>query len=356
MKSIVKGTNPMKKSRVTQYDIADSLNISQATVARVINDSPLVTDETRKRVLDKIAEMNYVPNIQARNLAKRSNAKIRISIVIPAFPEYFWGRVCDGLLAGIGEVEDVGLVYELVRIEPHQTEKLLFYLDDLLKNGSCDYLILMPVNEPDVAEKLNHLKNRGMGIIFINDDIKEVDSLFYVGPDNERSGRMAGELMGKFLRGTGNVIVVATAERQTEIADRIKGFAEVLKSDFQGIRVRSFFYDRSKEDSYTFSKNLLAQQTLIDGVYSADGYIREVGQAIDHSEKKGLVFVGHEYYSRMDELIDKKVISASINQDPYQQGFYCIKILYDRVLKKIPYENNHFYIDFKIIMKYTRNS
>ncbi len=346
----------MKKSRITQYDVASSLNISQATIARVINDSPLVTDETKKRVLDKIAELNYIPNIQARNLAKRSNSKIRVNIVIPAFPECFWGQVCDALMAGLSEIEDVGLVYELDRIESHDTQRMLVYLDDLSKNGPCDYLILVPINDSRVVEKLNTLKSQGTKLVFINDDIKEVEKLFYVGPDNERSGRLAGEFMGKFLRGRGNVLVVATAEKQAEIADRINGFTEVLKSDFPVIRARNFFYDISREDPYLFSKRLLSVQTGIDGIYNPDGYIQEVGRAIDESQQKELVFIGHEYYSDMDELIDKKVISASINQDPCQQGYSCIKILYNYIVKSIPYECNHFYIDFKIIMKHTRNS
>jgi LacI family transcriptional regulator, galactose operon repressor len=39
------------------------------TVSRVVNNEPLVADETRHQVLRVIAEMGYVPHLQAQRLA-----------------------------------------------------------------------------------------------------------------------------------------------------------------------------------------------------------------------------------------------------------------------------------------------
>ena len=49
-------------------DVAREANVSIATVSRVINDIPLVNDETKARVLDAIKRTGYKPNAIARSL------------------------------------------------------------------------------------------------------------------------------------------------------------------------------------------------------------------------------------------------------------------------------------------------
>jgi len=56
---------------LTINDIARLADVSKKTVSRVINKSPLVTEETRARVEAVIREHGYEPNPQARGLALR---------------------------------------------------------------------------------------------------------------------------------------------------------------------------------------------------------------------------------------------------------------------------------------------
>jgi DNA-binding LacI/PurR family transcriptional regulator len=55
--------------RSTLDDVAAHCGVSYQTVSRVVNDSPLVTEKTRARVLQAIAELDYRPNLVARRLA-----------------------------------------------------------------------------------------------------------------------------------------------------------------------------------------------------------------------------------------------------------------------------------------------
>ncbi len=55
--------------RLTLRDIAKKAGVSYQTVSRVINNHPYVAEETRQRVLDLIAELDYRPNKAARSLA-----------------------------------------------------------------------------------------------------------------------------------------------------------------------------------------------------------------------------------------------------------------------------------------------
>ena len=62
-----------RTGKPTINDVARLSGVSKKTVSRVINRSPLLNDETRKRVLEVIEELGYVPNPQARALALRTN-------------------------------------------------------------------------------------------------------------------------------------------------------------------------------------------------------------------------------------------------------------------------------------------
>ena len=62
-----------RNSQPTINDVARVAGVSKKTVSRVINRSPLLSDDMRKRVEDVIAELGYIPNPQARALALRRN-------------------------------------------------------------------------------------------------------------------------------------------------------------------------------------------------------------------------------------------------------------------------------------------
>ena len=54
------------------YDIAKLSGVSIATVSRVINNSPKVSDKTKKKVWDVMNEYDYTPNVFARGLGLNS--------------------------------------------------------------------------------------------------------------------------------------------------------------------------------------------------------------------------------------------------------------------------------------------
>lgn len=67
----------MQKKR-TIYTIAEELNISPATISKVINNTGKVSEETRRRVNEYIKEVGYVPTMSARMLKSRSTKTIGV--------------------------------------------------------------------------------------------------------------------------------------------------------------------------------------------------------------------------------------------------------------------------------------
>src|SRR5262245_25124908 len=68
------GLKPGRNATIN--DIARLASVSKKTVSRVINQSPLVQEETRARIQAVIDKFGYVPDPQARGLAFRKSLLI----------------------------------------------------------------------------------------------------------------------------------------------------------------------------------------------------------------------------------------------------------------------------------------
>jgi LacI family transcriptional regulator len=81
----------------TLADIARELGVSKMTVSRAINNNPLISAETRERVLEVARRMNYQPNQYARALA--TNRSYLIGVVVPDLMHSYFAEICRGVEA-----------------------------------------------------------------------------------------------------------------------------------------------------------------------------------------------------------------------------------------------------------------
>lgn len=77
---------PLAKKRATIKDVAAQAGVSHQTVSRVINNHPLVSELTRAKVQQAIANLGYRPNLAARSLPSRRSYVI--GFIIPYDPDY----------------------------------------------------------------------------------------------------------------------------------------------------------------------------------------------------------------------------------------------------------------------------
>ena len=62
-----------EKKQATIVDVAKAAGVSVATVSRVVNGNYPVKRETQEKVKAAISSLNYVPNVQARELNTRKS-------------------------------------------------------------------------------------------------------------------------------------------------------------------------------------------------------------------------------------------------------------------------------------------
>ncbi len=111
-------------NKSTIYDVAEKAGVSRQTVSRVINNRQDVSDETRKRVKEVMAELNYQPNAVAQSLSRQKS--------------YLFGVVTAGLkyigpsrtLSGItNKTEELGYGLLLKEMEYSNSANVIPLLD-----------------------------------------------------------------------------------------------------------------------------------------------------------------------------------------------------------------------------------
>jgi len=69
-----------KDKEITMYDLAKKLNISIATVSRALQDDPVVSKKTKKKIFELAEEMGYRSNHFARNLRQQQTNTIGVIV------------------------------------------------------------------------------------------------------------------------------------------------------------------------------------------------------------------------------------------------------------------------------------
>ncbi len=79
----------------TIKEIAQKAHVSIATVSRALNNDPRVVEETKNFVIKIADEMNYKPNILARNFVKKKSNII--GLIMPEISDEFFTEIIQGV-------------------------------------------------------------------------------------------------------------------------------------------------------------------------------------------------------------------------------------------------------------------
>jgi len=107
-------------------DIAADLGLSIVTISKVLRNHPDIREETRQRVLQRIKELNYHPNLSARSLA--TGQSYLIGLVVPDLLHPFFAEVAKSLARALrlrGYSLIIACSEEDTQIEASEVEHLL---------------------------------------------------------------------------------------------------------------------------------------------------------------------------------------------------------------------------------------
>lgn len=213
----------MGHKRVTSQNVADLAGVSRTTVSFILNDVKHVniTAETRRKVLEAVEKLGYVPNASAQALASRK-AKA-IGLVMTRRPQYiasdaFLPQILSGLLEVIKQYK-LGLLLEWV--EPGQQIRTYH---ELVQAKHIDGMILLTPRLDD--DGLKSLENFGIPAVVMG---KLPDSKLYsVDVDNRTAAKKAVQYLINL--GHQKIACITNAPLPYSSAtDRLQGYKDAIQ-------------------------------------------------------------------------------------------------------------------------------
>ncbi|MCL2551589.1 MAG: LacI family transcriptional regulator [Actinomycetia bacterium] len=178
-------------AKLTIRDIARLSGLSKSTVSLVLNNSPKVDPETRRRVIAVMREHNYVPSFAATALAKGNTGLI--GMIVPGLTWRFMADINYGVAKVVEDTK-----YEIVLFTSTNERDYGGAIDRVMSSGLCAGLIVVN-HDKQPLDRLVDLHRGGLPVVLI-DTLGAAGELPAVGADNHTGGL----LIGRHLLGLGH--------------------------------------------------------------------------------------------------------------------------------------------------------
>jgi len=260
----------------TIRDVARASNVSIATVSRVFNNSPLVSDETRQRVTAAASSLGYWPNGIARSLI--TNRTHTLGLLLPDLHGEFFSEVIHGV-----DVlsRDRGFHLLVSRSSGNGDE-----LTDALRamRGRVDGLIVMA---PDVdASRALRQAAGSVPIVLLNPEVP------LPGCDSLSIGNFQGAyavVRHLIDLGHGPIATITGPIQNIDARQRLDGYRTALRdAGAEPDPAQEFHGDFTERSGYEAAREMLRQQGRPTAVFVANdhmavgvlGALQEAGRAV----------------------------------------------------------------------------
>jgi len=232
-------------------DVARVAGVSKTTVSRVLNKRGYLSEKTIKKVQDAIAELDYRPNVVARQLFKQETKMV--GLIFPTVNDPFYSQL-------IAEMEkrlfNMGFKV-LIGDSMNDPQKEELYLQELMAH-QVDGLIVGAHNRG-----IKEYENSNLPIVafdrIVNPKIPVISS------DNYQGGKLATEL----LIDNGAKVIIHTngpETLETPAQNRRVAYQDVMKEhNLDPIVYTIDFDDREKKES--LFRNIFKEHPNMDGMF-----------------------------------------------------------------------------------------
>lgn len=198
----------------TIYEVAKQVGVSTATVSRVLNDSPRVSKDTKRRVLEVIEELNFTPQMAARKLA--TGEPQMLAVVVPSFTTPYYNEVLKGIKDEMANIDLDMIMYNTGSKNPEAKMKQFF------DRGMADAAIILSIDVPDDIHE--QLQTNKIPTILVNKKHPDYD---YYQVDDYQGGYQAGTYLAE--QGFESIGLISAAYESPSSVKRKEGFMDALE-------------------------------------------------------------------------------------------------------------------------------
>ncbi|RNL77833.1 LacI family DNA-binding transcriptional regulator [Sinomicrobium pectinilyticum] len=329
----------MLKKKYTIADIAFMAGVSKGTVDRVIHKRGKVSKKAHEKITKILKEIDYQPNLVARNLKK--NKIYRLLVLIPD-PEKdaYWAPCVEGIETAAGEFQAFGVMIETFLFDPSATKSFISKSKEVLKNKP-DGVVFVPLFYKEALTFVESCKKNNVTLATFNSYLSADNTRSFIGQDLHRSGRVAGKLMHMLLGNKKQAAVVHMDEaykNAIHMQEKEKGFRDYFEGLKQGYDIVTHKVPHKDIKNVRKSvKDFLKDNPGISGIFVTTSKAYLLAEALPQTGPAVSV-VGYDLIDKNIECLRSGSIDFLIHQNPKQQAYLGVSYLseYFAFDKKIP--------------------
>lgn len=156
--------NDTYKNRVTIYEVASVAGVSLATVSRVINNHPNVTEATKLKVENAIKKLGYRPSALAQALA--TSKTTNIGLIIPSGNYIFIANLLNGVTNTAKKLGYLTTVF----VTGHNKEDARTAMNNLITSHVDGAIVFDDLFE---EEEISQITNYQVPVVVVNNRIDQ---------------------------------------------------------------------------------------------------------------------------------------------------------------------------------------
>lgn len=316
---------------VTQKEIAEILGVSRTTVARAINGSPNIKEETKKKILELVSKMNYQKNYIGSTLASRK--KKVVAFIVKSKNLFYTEQLRKGVKQVRDEYRDYNFEVEEIITDIDDSLGQILKLKEILKREDrVDGILITPLDKEKIYSILKpYLKE----IKVVSMNIELDTNIPCVGSDYFMEGRIAANIINKVLREDEKILVIDNGDDHISSGKYLEGF--LSKIDKENFQIVGPFRRNGVEDSVEFLNDILEKDD-IKSIY-INRYAQNILKKINSKKLKNkdivLTGIGNEIKKLIRDEVVIATVADSVSEIGYKSGKLIFEMLYKEKMKKI---------------------
>lgn len=236
-------------------ELSDKLNVSKATLSRVINNKPGVSEKKREEIKAFLAKNNLIKISDENNIV----------IIIPDFENPFFGEIIKEISKILREQGYQVTIYDTD--ENIENEKIV--IRNIIKNGAAGVIFCVS-NGMESVKNVMALQNAEIPIVLFDRELDfPLEGVFL---NDFHAGFLATETLIK--KGCKNIAVVPGSLELKNIKNRFEGYQYALGQYNLSFNSNLVFQgDMKIESGTTAMKNIVNSKIDIDGILILNNFM-----------------------------------------------------------------------------------
>lgn len=308
--------------KTTLIQIAEAAGVSLSTVDRVLNRRGGVSSDAREKVLMWAGRLNIDRVIYRDDLRL-----LRIAVIMQSATNPFYKGLQEAFIEMNNVMQEFKLSFFIHYFDVADAMIATSKITQI--SASYDAVIIISPDDPRLSESLSIISKR-IPVVTMVTDLPDSGRIAYIGPDNRQIGRVAGELMGRFLGPPGGeIIIVLGMQRFVGHDEREMGFRSVLQERFATCSIFSKLESgEDRERAGRLVYEALKSNPAVRGIYNVSDGNLEIAHAINAlGLKERIVLITHELTPERRAMLCEGAIDAIIDQNPRQEARRALEVL-----------------------------